>query len=198
MAGAAHYGLRPAERLTLVALLRGWNPRESPVPLARASLEELCAWTGLSKGQQSETIRELLEGWRPAPVNVLAEATRGSARLYGMRVFVEAAVRAAAKRVPRAERIPDALRSAGGTDAFGGRNGRVPPAERKGSAGRTHPSVESPQTLDVKTKDGAQPDLSALTDDELFAIGDKRDARYLAAVIERKRRGLKAVGKGKA
>ena len=205
---ATAFGLRPAERLTIFALLRGWNPRTSPAAIARVSLEELCAWTGLSKGQQSAVVRELCEGWSPALVTVKEEGSRGVGRLYGLGGLVSATVAVASGRVRRAERIDPAMRSAGRTDAFGGPNSPVRPAELKRSAGRTQSSVKRAQTLEGKkekeaaavVEDVEKRPLREVPDAELRHIllnardGDARREAATAEWAARKQERMRATG----
>lgn len=195
--------LRPAERLTILAMLRFWNPRESPVPIVRCSLQDLTARTGLSKGQQSEVLRTLTAGWQPELVRLMTPGSRGCATVYSLAQLVDETVRVAAggggrfRRVepgPRDRQLgsarrtqPRALGSAGRTIGF------RPPnlSGRLGSARRTQSSVNPPQTLATEKEEGsnghdARP-LAGLSDDVLRTLlltPEGRDERVVHARAE--------------
>ena len=174
-------GLLPAERLTVIALLRQWNPRKTVVPIVCMPLDEICWWTGLSKGQQSRVLKDLLTRWRPALITVVDQGAKGSPRSYDL-----------AGLVARTQRIAtNALRQ--DRDALRVRNQRAAPAQQKRSVDATHSRPEAAQTSDVETE--TRP-LALLTEAELGAITNTKDARYQQAVVERMRR--RTLGNGKA
>jgi hypothetical protein len=117
-------------------------------------------------------------------VRVLVAGEKGSPTVYDLRV----AVKECARRVPPAEPIRRLVGSARRTET----RKWVPPAERVGSAGRTHSSVNSAQTLETTT-DAVDRPLRDLSDDELrhallFGPGDARKAIASAEWAERRRK----------
>lgn len=180
-------GLLPAERLTILALLRGWNPRKTAAPVVQVRLEEMMVWTGLSRGRQSDVVSELVAGWNPGLLAEVAPAARGRPRVLSLAVFLRLAQGATwtPERVPPAERNGAAMGSAGGTHPSGRQN----PLDELRSAGRTHSSVNSPQTLATEKEEGV---------DDLRTPADLRKAVLAgdsAAAIEwARRKRAKKVG----
>lgn len=190
---AARYGLIPAERMTLVALLRRWNPRVNPTARASASLKDLRGWTGLGQSQQSITLRELLTAWNPPLLTVLVEGKKGVPTVYDLRPLVRAIVGS----VRHTERIPRAV----GSDHRTKSRRLVRTTDDLGSGHRTDPSAIPAQMLETKTE--VRP-LAGCTDAELkvWRFLPTADERHMAAWNEwrerMKERNGKAVGNGKA
>lgn len=82
--------LSSQERMTIVALLRGWDVRQIGPAAARASIEDLVARTGLSRGAQGRVLAELMESFQPPLLVVLEPGRKGAATLYDLRQIVAA------------------------------------------------------------------------------------------------------------
>ena len=155
MVTANALGLSAAERLTLVGLMRAWNPRRGP-PVVSASLQEIRVWSGLSLGQQSDVLAELLTGFDPPLLEVVAPAAGRTPRKLSFARFLRLLSGASwtCVRVRSAERKP----------AFG-------PPKATGGSVRSAESVASgppkPVASPRRCSEELQKRARALDDDKL-------------------------------